>query len=373
MPYLPWLYYKDSHGTLRQWTVGYDENYYQTFYGAVGGQLITSDPTYCYATNVGRSNMRSENEQAKFEAEALWRNKKERRYRETPEEAAEELFLPMLAAKFEDRRARLRYPVYVQPKLDGVRCLAYWAGDDVALMSRSGKPYDVPHISDNLRNWLPRDAVLDGELYCHGMACQTITSLVRGDHPEQREQIEYWVYDVPVCGGKSDQEFDRRNACLSGLFLTSRGRVRNVPTTSAHSHDSVQELQLAYVKDGFEGAMVRTPAGRYKFGRRSNDLLKVKTFQDGEFVVLDWKDGEGKLAECCVFQCRNDINSLTFWCMPKGTIDQREEYARNARSYVGRKLTVRFFDRTEDGLPRFPVGVVFRDEKDLPNGEEAKD
>jgi hypothetical protein len=70
-----------------------------------------------------------------------------------------------------------------------------------------------------------------------------------------------------------------------------------------------------------------------------------------------------------VWVCRNNIIALsdnTFECSMKVSMEEREEMFKNRAAYLGKKLTVRFFDRTDEGTPRFPVGIVFRDEKDLP-------
>jgi DNA ligase-1 len=354
--YLPWLYYKDSKGHLRCWTVGYEDGFYCTYYGSVHGIITESEKTFCNPTNLGRSNVRDEKEQAKFEAEALWKNKKERRYRETPEEAGQELFLPMLANKYEGKR--VAFPVFVQPKLDGVRCLAYWDGDSVALMSRAGKPYDVPHIAEALQSWLPRDVILDGELYCHGLSCQSTTSLVRGDHDQS--PLEYWVYDLAT----PDVDFYERNRRRENLWgeFEIPECIAFVETLVAQNQEAVDFFNQCNLQNGYEGSIVRTFAGLYKFGRRSGDLLKYKQFQDDEFEVVDYKQGEGKQSDCCIFQCKAE-NGKTFWCMPKGTIEEREAYLVAAETFIGKKLTVKYFDRTEDGLPRFPVGLGFKEDR----------
>src|SRR3989304_5553014 len=80
---------------------------------------------------------------------------------------------PMLAAPFEDHKHKLVYPVTVQPKFDGVRCLAFRKADGtIMLQSRGGDPYELPHIQNEISPWLGNGWILDGELYIHGTSLQ---------------------------------------------------------------------------------------------------------------------------------------------------------------------------------------------------------
>ncbi len=369
---LPVLFYKAKTGAIHQWRVWNFCDQVFTEHGQVGGKLQKTPGKVCQATNVGRSNERNSVDQAAFEAQALHTHKLERKYSLTPDEAAEQLFLPMLAHPIEKVKTKnLVFPGHVQPKLDGVRCMAYWdytggPGGQVLLMSRSGKPYFVPHLTVRLGDMLPKDTILDGEIYVHGQSCQTVTSWVKNGAAPQRVGLVYNVYDVPQVDGRDDLPWEQRCDALHDLV----GRVKNefieeVPYEGVQSLDEINEAQRRYVDQGYEGAMFRQLAGRYEWGRRSNDLLKVKTFQDGEFVVVGAREGEGKMAGCVVWRCKNDLTDAEFECSMACPMVERARYFREADKFVGRKLTVKFFDRTDDQLPRFPVGKLFRDEKDI--------
>jgi ATP-dependent DNA ligase len=130
------------------------------------------------AKNVGKSNETSAIQQAEIEAEALYVFKRDRKYFETKEEAEKGVvILPMLAKEIDKKK--IIYPCLVQPKLDGVRCLAYWENDKIKLLSRGGKEWTVPnHINFQLESLLPKDCMFDGELYVHGKNFDTITTYV---------------------------------------------------------------------------------------------------------------------------------------------------------------------------------------------------
>jgi len=48
-------------------------------------------------------------------------------------------------------------------------------------------------------------------------------------------------------------------------------------------------------------------------------------------------------------------------CAPKGTVEEKREWFRTGSSYIGKKLSVKFQELTDEGLPRFPIGIAFRD------------
>jgi DNA ligase-1 len=356
---LPILYHKAKGGDLRQWRVWSDGDTIYTEYGQVGGKLQTSSKK-AVSKNVGRSNATTPEAQAKAEAESLWRFKVERKYSETKEDAQEELSLPMLAHKYEDKKKGVLFPAWVQPKLDGVRCLAAWDGNSIALTSRAGKPYKMPTVQEQLEKWLPKDMVLDGELYQHGMSCQTVTSFVKKWKPGS-ERILYNVYDVPVSDGCDSLTFDER---LDRLINVEQSKnVKFVEGFHVTSHTEVMKYHGQFIEEGYEGAILRMYHGQYLWGYRSSELLKVKEFQDAEFVVVDARDGKGKMEGGVIWKCK--CGDLTFECTMKVTMDERRQMYAERHKYIGEKLTVRFFDRTDDGLPRFPVGIVFRASEDL--------
>lgn len=359
---LPILYHKAKGGDLRQWTVWADGDTIYTEYGQVGGKLQVSEKK-AIAKNVGRANATTPAEQAKLEADSLWRFKVERKYSETKEDAQEELRLPMLAHKYADKQKHVVFPAWVQPKLDGVRCLASWEGDEIALTSRTGKPYKMPTVQEQLSTWLPRDMTLDGELYLHGMSCQGVTSLVK-KWQKGSGSIVYNVYDVPIVDGCEILTSEERIARLFDVQESTN--IQRVAGFEVTSHDDMMVRYGEFMQNGYEGAILRLHHGHYLWGYRSSELLKVKEFQDEEFVVVHAKEGRGKMAGCVVWTCMNNLDETqNFDCTMKVTMEERARMYRERKDYIGRVLTVRFFDRTDDNLPRFPVGIVFRADEDL--------
>jgi DNA ligase-1 len=358
------LYHKGKNGELRQWSVWADGDCVYTEHGLVNGQLQRSCKT-CVPKNVGKKNATSAEEQAEAEAQSLHTFKLERKYSLTPEEAELPSLLPMLAHKYDPKKHNLDSgDWYSQRKYDGTRCLARWEGDKVVLYSRSGKIYDVEHISKQLASILGKDDVFDGELYIHGVYLQSIISLIKKPQPGS-EKIEYHIYDMPTVEGDDDLPFSDRMHHLTNKLIDIEMKLGNklvlVPTYIAKDVEEMAQLQSKFIADGYEGLMLRHKDSKYLWGYRSNELLKVKTFQDSEFEIVDVVEGEGKMKGCGIIVCKNDLTDATFKATPKMTMEQRAEIFENKSDYVGKLVTVKYFDRTEDQIPRFPVALSVRD------------
>ena len=121
----------------------------------------------------------------------------------------------------------------------------------------------------------------------------------------------------------------------------------------------MKEKHAEYVAAGYEGIMLRTRDGLYKHSR-SVDLLKYKEFLDGEYEVVGAEQGQGLEEGCVIWICRT-AEGKTFHCRPRGTRESRSELFQKNEEYMGKHLTVRFQELTDEGIPRFPVGITFRD------------
>jgi ATP-dependent DNA ligase len=278
--------------------------------------------------------------------------------------------LPMLAHPLDDaHRKHLRFPCYVQPKLDGVRMMAAFRRQPdaprMSLYSRTGKPFDhlLPHFDRDLRGLqLPAGAVLDGELYLHGVGFQTIVSMAKNTKTVATGcRLQYHVYDVVLPG--SDQGYESRMTFLkSAIPPPSAGptTIVLVDTVMAAKEADVPRLLSRFEKDGYEGIMLRDRAAPYAVGKRSNALLKLKSFLDAEFEIVAVEEAGGKDAGTALFVCMTP-RGKTFRVRPHGTASLRAQMLRRAAELIGKRLTVRYQELTDGGVPRFPVGVAVRD------------
>lgn len=284
----------------------------------------------------------------------------------------------MLAHEYTERAAaRVAFPCYVQPKLDGVRLLAALDVRDgaVQLTSRSGTDFShlLPLLSDDVMRALDalggdarqrqgqgQTLALDGELYIHDVPFQRIVSLVRSRDASRalEEGLQYHVYDfVPSSPGMT---FAQRHAALLGAWPTRLSRTVLVETKEVASARGVEAALKRYERLGYEGVMIRAGDSAYALGKRSAGLLKYKRFKTDEFVVVGVREAAGKDKGTPVFECETP-GGQRFSVRPTGTLQERRELYARAAALVGRMLTVKFQELTADGIPRFPVALEVRD------------
>ena len=275
---------------------------------------------------------------------------------------------PMLAKEYNPAKsAALFFPKTVQPKLDGVRMLATRRRDGrLALFSRTGKPFDhlVSCFEKDLAA-LPVGVVLDGELFLRGAGFQNILSLVKNTRDAkipERERLMYNVYDVTSSmPSLRTAGFAEREAYVADLFkLHKFKRLERVQSAEARSVADVERQMDSAINDGYEGIMLRDPSAIYENGRRSASLLKYKRFKDAEFRIVGHTEAGGKDAGTVVFVCSTS-DGKHFRVRPMGTHEQRAQMLKDAPKMVGLRLIVKFQELTDDGIPRFPVGIAVRD------------
>jgi hypothetical protein len=264
--------------------------------------------------------------------------------------------LPMLAEKWETGKKSARYPGYIQPKLNGVRCLALFDKDTgkVVFCSRGGKTYKIPHIADQLEGFfnINQNLVLDGEIFVHGKRLQEISGAVRREK-DCPDWLEYHVYDI--VDSTKTQKARLADLRVYLLILKTQFNARSVfevSTREVTSEAEVKEYHDEFVAEGYEGAIYRHPNAPYAVSFRVNSLLKVKEFIDDEFEIIGCKvDPDKTVGESFVFELQNDLTDATFFARPTGSLQEKEFWYANCFLLIGQKATVRYQERTADNLP----------------------
>lgn len=336
--------------------------------GIDGGALVGHHRTTKKGTNVGRSNERSPVEQAYFELQARYDHKIDREgyVKDRADlEKARQVILPMLASPWAKHAKNRVYPSYAQPKLDGVRCLAYLSEEQgtVQLKSRKNKAFVGFSAIENQLYELFKSTpscILDGELYNHDIGFDQITGTVRNEKDwSGKNDLYYAVFDCYFTDDPG-QAFEDRWRFLERKFgenplvsvlLVSTIRVEDENEFLAHS-----ELWL---NQGYEGAIWRNPSSPYEVNKRSHSLQKYKKFIDCEFTIVGHREATGNDRGTVIWECVND-SGKKFTVRPEGTREERKTYLTRAPDYYGCRLTVRYQELTKDNVPRFPVGVCIR-------------
>jgi ATP-dependent DNA ligase len=390
----PKLFKKTSSGKIQEWEISVykddkDCGVIQTEYGLQGGKKVRTKEVINQGKNEGRSNSTTPYSQALAEADASWEEKRTRKKYSTDatggESGEKRGRAPMLSPnKMFDhfkKKIILDNEHILQPKLDGFRCLAFWDGITVELVSRQGKTFTaLPHVREALLSWLEghEPCVLDGELWTPTLKFQKIASAIKNNSnpPDYAAQIQYHVYDMPMAKGYGDRldALEEIGKDPSGVIHLIQSHVFRRRTWDLF-YATVKEYEKQCVEEGFEGAMLRTLDCVYEHDKRSQSLLKVKSFKDEEFKVMGFraakasaviKSGEAIPVDMSdllipVLVCKMPKSDLTFEVTAPGTLDEKRDMMKNVKEYIGKQLTVKYFELTDGGVPRMPVAKAFRD------------
>jgi len=371
---LPTLYRPTAKGDrLLYWRMEYSGNRIRSCSGVVEGKEKVGAWTVVYGTNVGRSNTRDGIEQAESVARSHFTKKKKRGYLETGEKAHKRLSC-MLAQTYEKGITSLEFPVFVQPKLNGVRCQVSIDG----MFTRNGEPItSCPHVFEALKPALKNmtNSVFDGELYCHslGEKLNRIMSLVRkvkatSSHRKlTAKAISYNIYDFYRLGMEKDPFECRHETLTSGTgiakIMEEHECIRLVETVIAEDKKGLEGIHVGNLQSSYEGSMIRTFGGSYS-PRRSKDLLKYKAWKDAEFRIVDIHSGKGKKAGeiAAKVECEHisgEWKGNKFFSNIVGDYPYLRHLYSNKAELVGTRVTVRYAYLTEYGKPFHPEAVTF--------------
>ena len=275
----------------------------------------------------------------------------------------------MLAYKVDAKPIDWTNKVYMQPKLDGVRCLIQLNDKgEVYAYSRTGKPWlNIAHILEDLEYFfeIHPDVVLDGELYNHDLRddFEKIISLVRKQKPhsldkaESKELVQFHCYDYVETVMNESYSYRKDQLCTSDMYSDC---VKYVPTylikDDAHAKVS-HEINL---QAGYEGSILRldTP---YQC-KRSYSLQKFKDFHDTEATIIGYVDGKGKREGTLGKFLMQDDDGIEFGCPPgKGyNYKMLADMLTNIHNYIGKRATFTYFERTKAGSYRHPLFKTLR-------------
>uniref|UniRef100_A0A6C0E4I8 Polydeoxyribonucleotide synthase [ATP] n=1 Tax=viral metagenome TaxID=1070528 RepID=A0A6C0E4I8_9ZZZZ len=373
----PILYKKDKSGKVRLWSISaifnnIDNTYWINIeYGQKDGKITYNEKEVREGKNIGKKNETSIEQQTILICDKTFKDKKEKEeYTENiDDDKTDKSFAPMLADKWEPnsktkRKVDITFPCFIQPKLDGIRCLTYLKDGKIVNQSRQLKYFNnLTHINSELENILKKnpDLVLDGELYNHDIVFNQIAGIVKKEKLkdedfEKLKQIQYHIYDCFF--ENKNLSFNERNKFLQSLKDNMK-YVKIVSTDTCKSKDDVIVFHSKFLLDKYEGAILRNSDSLYEF-RRSKHLQKFKTFSDDEFEIIDFKEGTGHDLGTVIWKCKTK-DGKEFDVRPIGSVQERSELFKNGKQCIGKMLTVTYQELSEFGVPRFPVGKTIRD------------
>jgi hypothetical protein len=399
--------------------------------GVEGGKSTRTAPTY-FAEEAfkGQINVRNPFQQALIYARSQYLKRKEKGGTENANgnkkvkgNLGTVKYFPMLAKTYKDGAKHLHYPLYIQPKLDGVRCLVYLKKKDggvnnVVVYSRTQKDFpSMDYLKNALYEYLndlfdeenKQSIYLDGELYVHGKKLQDISGESRNekkrnniintkktikqtkDQKEQKEesketkeqklthtQNEYHVYDCfyPL---ELNTEYEQRKEQLDVLFSAIKDNndtkiVKPVKTIKVNNESEAVRQYKKFITEGYEGAILRNVNGIYLANAnrtgafmRSIDLVKMKKKFTDEFEVIDYTEGKRGKDKGAIIWVAQTADGIKFNVTPKDiTYEKRYEIYKECKDnfdklYKGRMLTIEYEDLSKTKVPQRAKALIFRD------------
>jgi len=348
-------------------------------HGIYEGKLQIDTREYTEGKNIGKRNETTPLQQCMSEVEKKRKDKLDKEGYSTTFPSREtgvvdgtqhRKIFPMLANKYDPIAKRrgsggIVFPCFVQPKLDGLRCVVYLVDGAPVYQSRTGGIFAVlQHLDASIMAILSKDTslVLDGELYTQEIPFEELAGIIKKkaltEADKQRIRcVQYHVYDVVI----REMPFSERLSRFQQInYHDNDAYVTPVPTYLADTPDKFREKFGEFVAAGYEGIMLRNGAGLYRENYRSNDLMKYKEFLEGEYRIVDYREAVGRDVGTVIWECETP-EGRRFSVRPRGTQEARREWFNRGELFVGKQLTVIYQELSEMGVPRFPVGKAIRE------------
>ena len=276
---------------------------------------------------------------------------------------------PMLAYKVDKKPVDWSENVFIQPKLDGVRCVIKLGdNNEVQAFSRTGKPWlNIAHITNSLHYFFTQnpDIILDGELYNHDLRddFNKIISLVRkqkptpSDRTEASKLVQFHCYDYIETVLNMPYGYRMNQLITSDMYSYC---VKYVDTKHALSKDAANIIHQYNLNNGYEGSILRLDKP-YEC-KRSYNLQKFKDFHDTEATIVGYVDGKGKRTGTLGKFIMQDDEGVEFGCPPGKGYNYKDlaNILNNIHDYIGKRATFTYFERTPAGSYRHPMFKTIR-------------
>jgi len=333
------------------------------------GKPIGRNEVITKGKNIGKSNETTPYEQAVSEATSRYKKKIKKGYKtEIPTDPTKAdtnalgMPKPMLAHSIHKVK-KVEFPAYIQLKFNGHRALTTKQNGKMMMYSRGGDEITtMQHILDYLNDKIEEGEFLDGELYVHGKLLQDIGSYIRKYQEGMSEMITYVVYDTIL-----DVPYAYRYKQLGAILGEDVGvPVKLAMTQIVRSMGEAISFRDKAIEDAYEGAMLRCPDKGYQAGKKSRTLLKLKTFEDAEFKVIDIIEGKDKCVNDTFFKvailvCTTE-DGYFFKVTAHGDADNKQDIWHNREKHIGRFITVKYYEKTSKGIPFHPVALQWRED-----------
>lgn len=399
---IKYLLGKSSTNKFRWWQIEWDENTYKEdigyelirTYGQVHGKITIAPSIYVPHGKAKRTTK----EQALLQFNSEVKKQLDKGYKEVPkhpneysESELQEIYgdvkiregatvKPMLAKQEKDIKNRKIFDNkwYISRKVNGVRCLIYFDGKNIRTASRGATNYDIaiihiiqhPILEEFFKNH--PDAILDGEVFKKDWSLNKISGICRSQKTvNDGKDLQFYWYDIVDL----EQSFSERWKIMQEwskelqlsdfdpykYFSDSDLHIQFLPQELISGFENMKKLHDEWVKEGWEGAVIRNPDSVYKPGSRGNDWIKIKVYQDAEYPIVGLSEGLRDEDMCFILETPN---GQRFNCKPIGDREQKQWYRDHIDELVGKNLTIKYFEMSGvegSEIPQQPIGICVRD------------
>lgn len=353
-------------GKILFWEIEVIDNVIITTSYLQGGKKKVIETIVREGKNIGKRNETTPEEQAVLMAQSKIDSKIKKDtyeiYNNKAPKQKRKVYDPLKSTVMLFKRSNLREKwvtegCFQQPKIDGLRCVAYYSnGWNLISRNRNKYPF-LTHIKKDLNN-LDRSLIYDGEL-CHRLGFQKLVNIVSANRKEPAEphlekEVYYTIFDII----DYDLPQDVRIEILNN-FKSVAKYIDVITSIEVDNWDSIRDVHASFVRRGLEGSIIRHKKKFYE-SKRSSYCMKYKDFDTTDYRIVDYTEGTGSHEGLIIWICETP-SGATFQCVPAATWDVRSSLLAEADSHIGKFLTVQHQGLSEDGIPRFPQGICIRE------------
>ena len=276
---------------------------------------------------------------------------------------------------YSKNKKHIKYPCYIQPKLDGIRLIAKYNNNktDIILQSRRLNEYiGFEFIEEEIKILLNdnKNLILDGELYNHNLDLQNISGIVRNEKSNKdKNKLQYYIFDCFEIN-KNDT-FEDRIQLLQVKFnlFTNFKYLKLVDTLLVNNEKEGDKLYKDFINKKYEGIVYKNKNALYEYSNikeiRSMQYLKRKKTYDAEYPIIGYEEGlHGKDKGAIIFIMKTDDNK-EFRAVPNMSLKKRKELYKEAmkdfKKFKNKLATISFDEYSQDKIPLRAKFISIRD------------
>jgi len=275
---------------------------------------------------------------------------------------------------------KFTYDALGQPKINGGRMSIRWGRvhdglfsyDGPILTTHEGIVCRISHIEEVFKDIFKHchsDTVFDGEIYHYGSNVTMINGAARNPRNPIHDKLQYQCFDLAIPKKKKKDRISMRDDIFKKVYYPGKVHkqtkvqdhnvpdiVVNVYTKLITSDDDASNFRYECIEAGYEGCVIRNMDAPYKFGSRPMTMMKLKKSKLGKFKVIDltpfgFENTDNNIGKGIRFLLKNDINDEQFDCNSNGSVDKKLKVINSKAAYIGKEVTVQYFERTPTNLP----------------------